>query len=204
MITLDAEQGSDEWLTARAGLVTASKFADIVTSKGKPTTGAKRTVYMNTLLSESMTGEKTVSFQSDWMTRGIELEPDARNLYGFLQTVDTEQVGLVYLNESKRVACSPDALVGQVGLWENKSPAPHTHVGYLLKNEVPTQYIPQIQGQIWVCDREWCDFMSYCPGLPPLIIRVNRDTRFIKLLSDEVECFVDEMLEKRVKLKAIK
>jgi len=204
MITLDCTQGEPEWLQARTGIVTASKFADIITPTGKPTTGAKRTTYLNTLLSEWMIGQPAQTFQSEWMIRGTELEPEARDLYSMLKDETVEQVGMVYKDDKKLVACSPDGLVNDSGLWENKAPAPHTHVGYLLKSILPTQYIPQVQGQMWVCDRDWCDFQSYCPGMPPLIIRVNRDTKFIKLLSDEIECFVDEMLEKRMKLESFK
>jgi len=204
MITLEAEQGSDEWLKARAGIVTGSKFSDIITPTGKPTTGAKRTTYMNTLLSEWMTGEPAVTFQSDWMLRGTELEPEARDLYSMIKDETVEQVGMVYLNEKRLVSCSPDGLVGDSGLWENKAPAPHNHIGYLLKGKMPTQYIPQVQGQMWICERDWCDFMSYCPGMPPMIIRVDRDTKFIKTLSEEIECFVDEMLEQREKLEKMK
>lgn len=204
MIILEAEQGSDEWLQARAGIVTGSKFGEIITPTGKPTTGAKRITYMNTLLAEWMSGSPTETFQSDWMRRGTELEPEARELYAMIKDCEPEQVGMVYKDKLKLVSCSPDALVGDSGLWENKAPAPHTHVGYLLKESLPNQYIPQVQGQMWVCDREWCDFMSYCPGMPPMIVRVNRDNKFIESLSSEVERFVEEMLEKREKLGGMK
>ena len=101
------------------------------------------------------------------MARGTELEPESRDLYAMLKDVEPVQVGMVYKDASKLIACSPDALIGDDGLWESKSPAPHNQVQSLLKGIVPTQYIPQIQGQLFVTDREWCDFQSYCPGMPP-------------------------------------
>jgi len=204
MIILDCEQGTPEWLEARAGIVTGSRFAEIITPTGKPTTGAKRTTYMNTLLSEWMVGAASETFQSDWMRRGTELEPEARDLYAMLKDVEPVQVGMVYKDEERLVSCSPDALIGDKGLWENKAPAPHTHVGYLLKDQMPSQYIPQVQGQLWVCERDWCDFQSYCPGMPPMIIRVGRDEDYIKSLEGEINKFVDEMLNKRGKLEALK
>lgn len=200
MILLDCEQGSAEWFEARFGCVTASRFNDILTPTGKPTTGERRVKYMNSLLADWLSKSYHDSYESEWMRRGTELEPEARDLYGMIKDVEPEQIGLVYLDDRKLVGCSPDAFVGKDGLWENKTPAPYNHIGYLLGGKMPTPYIPQVQGQMWVCERDWADFMSYCPGIKPLIVRVYRDEKYIKALSDEIEKFVEEMLEKREKL----
>jgi len=200
MLTVNCEQGTDEWFAARCGVVTASCFSEIFTSQGKPTSGAKRPSYMNKLIAESLMGHPAATFQSDAMRRGTELEPEARDFYAFNRDCDPVQVGLVYLDNRKVISCSPDALIDDSGLWECKCPLPHTHVDYLLKNKVPAQYVPQVQGQLWVTDREWCDFHSYHPELDSMIIRVNRDDTYIKALASEVEKFVDQMLEKREQL----
>jgi len=202
MIILDCIQGEPEWFAARCGVVSASKFGEILTPTGKPTTGVKRPNYMNTLIAETIMGYKQETYCSDAMKRGIELEPEARDMYAMLNDCEPVEIGMAYLDDRKLISCSPDALVDENGLWENKAPLPHTHIKYLLDNKIPTQYIPQVQGQLYVMDREWCDFMSYAPDIKPLIIRVNRDDVYIKKLSDAIEDFVDEMQEKLQKLAA--
>jgi len=203
MIILSAEecpQGSPEWLLARSSIPTASSFGEILTPTGKPTTGAKRPNYMNRLLAEYITGKPTESYCNDTMLRGLELEPQARDDYAFIKGCDPVEVGLVYLDDRQLISCSPDAMVDDNGLWENKSPLAHTHVSYLLKQKLPTQYIPQVQGQMWVCDREYCDFQSYHPDMKNMLIRVYRDEDYIRSLKNAVDIFVDEMLEKREQL----
>jgi YqaJ-like viral recombinase domain len=203
MIILSKEecpQGSEIWKQARMAIPTASSFGEILTPTGKPTTGAKRPNYMNRLLAEWLTGKPTETYCNDTMLRGIELEPEARDSYAFIKDCDTVEVGLVYLDDRKLISCSPDAMVGDNGLWENKCPLAHTHVAYLLKQELPTKYIPQVQGQMWVCDSEWCDFQSHHPDMEPMIKRVYRDESYIRELKKAVDNFVDEMLEKREQL----
>jgi len=147
VIILDVEQGSEEWHEGRAGRVTGTGFENIVSQTGKPTTGARRTTYMNKLLSEWLAGLPADMFKSYWMERGNILEPEARGLYAMLKDVDPVQIGLVYKDEQRLVSCSPDALVGENGLWEGNAPAPHTHIGYLLNNQMVNQYIPKVQGR---------------------------------------------------------
>jgi len=130
MIIMDKmEQGSDEWFAARCGVVTASRFGEILTPTGKPTTGVKRPNYMNTLIAEHLMGHAVETYCNDAMKRGTELEPQARDMFAFTRNCDPVQVGLIYLDENKHVSCSPDALIGDNGLWECKCPMPNTHVG---------------------------------------------------------------------------
>jgi len=200
MIIENFEQGSHEWIQARLGIPTASEFSKIVTSRGAPSDSVGD--YMNTLLAEWYTQKAVDDFISNWMKRGNELEPDAANEYAWRRDVDPEKVGICYLDERKLIACSPDRLVCTNGLLEIKCPKASTMVKYLLAKRVPSQYIPQIQGQLWITGREWCDFMAYHPDFDdPLIIRVERNEFLINRISEAVNSFVDEMLEKRAKLK---
>jgi hypothetical protein len=86
---------------------------------------------------------------------------------------------------------SPDGLVGDEGGIEIKCPLPHTHVSYLRAGDVPSKYIPQIQGCLWITGREWWDFMSYHPAMEDLIVRVYRDEAYIKKLADAVTSAVE-------------
>lgn len=194
MIILDVQQGTQEWLEARCGIPTASNFDKILTSTGKSSTQAKS--YMNKLVAEYFTMEKTSVEQNEWMLRGIELEAEARKLYEFLSDVDVKEIGMAYKDDRKLISCSPDGLLTKKGL-EIKCPAPHTHVEYLLNGKLPTKYLMQVQGSMWVTGLEQWDFMSYHPDLPHLLITVDKDEKLHSILDTEMSSFVEKMLDAR-------
>jgi len=190
------EQGTEEWFDARRGIPTASEFKSILTSQGKPST--TQTTYMYKLMAEWLMEKTPESYTNEWMERGKELEGEAGAFYELNTGVEIAHVGFATLDNGM-AGCSPDGLLVGGGL-ELKCPAPHTHVKYLLANKCPAEYIPQVQGSIWICEAQWWDFMSYHPDMPPLIIRVPRDQAFIDQLSAEVHSFTAKMLEKRQQL----
>lgn len=194
MIIHDFEQYSPAWWQARLGIPTASRFKDIYTSTGKASTSAD--AYMNTLLAEYLANKPLESFESDWMKRGMEMEAEARSYYELVKNVELEQVGFV-TNDTHTVGCSPDMM----GL-EVKCPAPHTHVKYLIGGKCPAEYVPQVQGSMWICERATWDFESYHPDLPPFIITVERDDKYIKGLEAEIEKFLQKMASRKLLLEA--
>ena len=200
MITLDCVQGSDVWFQARLAIPTASNFDRVITPGGKPSTQSEG--YMNRLLAEWLTGKASDIEQSEWMKRGIEMEAEARDYYAFRHDVEVKQVGLVYQDDRRLVSCSPDGLLDEGGL-EVKCPAPHTHVSYLL-NGFPSDYIPQVQGSMYVTGRPWWDFISYHPDMEPVIVRVKRDDAYIKTLEGLLNKFLAEMAARRDKLKHLR
>lgn len=189
-------QGSDEWLNARLGIPTASCFDKVITATGKPS--SQSDAYMHQLLAEWLTGEQMSFTTNQWIERGNELEPQARTAYEFMQDQEVTEVGLVYRDERKLIAVSPDGLCKQTnsGL-EIKCPAPHTHVANLLTGEMPSKYKPQVQGNIWVCEADYWDFMSYHEQMEPLIVRIDRDEAYIKKMTELFDQFIDLMLERR-------
>ena len=205
------EQGTEEWHRARLGIPTASNFDRIMTASGKPSTQAE--AYQNQLVAEWYTGETTNGYINDAMQRGIELEPLAREAYEFATDSEVEQVGFVYKDADKLCGCSPDGLlvafdlrfaVAQNGKGlEIKCPLPGTHVSYLLAGGLPSKYVGQLQGSMYVTGLELWDFCSYCPGFPPLIITVERDEDYIDKLRPLLDDFIGTMLEKRAKLTEI-
>jgi putative phage-type endonuclease len=197
MIILNVEQNSPEWFEARCGIPTASSFKEIITSTGKASTSASN--YMNKLLAEWVTGNKTETKQSEWMERGVLLEQEARDFYEFQTDKKVKQVGLVYRDETKMVACSPDGLLDNSGL-EIKCPAPHTHIKYLLSGKLPAEYVPQVQGSIWVTGADSWDFISYHPDIDPMLIHVERDDEYIEKLESEVNKFVSKLIKQRERL----
>lgn len=198
MIKLNVEQNSPEWFEARCGIPTASCFKEIITSTGKPSTST--TNYMNKLLAEWMTGNKTQVKQNEWMERGILLEEQARDYFQFMTDKEVEQVGIVYKDESKMIACSPDGLISDNEGLEIKCPAPHTHVKYLLDQKLPTDYVCQVQGSMYVTGAEKWNFVSFNEDIEPLLITVERDEEFIKQLAEGLDKFVSKLLKKREQL----
>jgi len=175
------EQNTDEWFEVRKGKFTASTFKDLFS---KPTTVAyEKAIYKPVF--ERLTGDSPESFSNEWMQRGHELEDSAKMQYELSTGNKVENIGFVELNEW--VGCSPDGFVGEDGLIEIKCPAFNTHMNYLLNKKLPSSYKWQVYGQLWVTGRNWCDFMSYYPGLPEFIIRVKWDDKMISQLSIQVD-----------------
>lgn len=191
MITLDHIQKSPEWYAARCGVPTASNFDCIVTSKGEPS--KQRTKYLYRLAGERITGVTEEMYQSAAMKRGSEMEAEARSLYQIIKDEIVTEVGFCLSDGNFKYGASPDALVGEKGSLEIKCPIISTHVGYLLENKMPTDYFQQTQGQLLVTGREFVDFISYYPAMKPLIVRVERDQHFLKLLKSELEAFCQEL-----------
>ena len=162
LITLDCEQGSEEWLKARLGIPTATGFGNIVTATGKKSSGQIK--YMAELIEEIILGLQDNTFKSNFMERGNQLEPLARSAYEFITGNNVIQVGGVYLDEHKEVMVSPDGLIPELkkGL-ELKCPKMSTHIRYLLEGGVPAEYIVQVQANLWVTGYDTWDFVSYCP-----------------------------------------
>ena len=191
-IIRDIEQTSPEWFALRCGIPTASSFDKIITSTGKPSTQASG--YMNDLLAEWFIGEKKSIYQSAAMTRGIELEPEARALWEFEFDQPVEEVTFCFKDENRLVGCSPDGLAGDFGLLEIKCPNPGTHVGYLKDGGLPLKYKQQVQGQLWVTGKKWCSFMSYCPGMDPFFVTVEPDKEYQKSLDTVINNFIKRMV----------
>jgi YqaJ-like viral recombinase domain len=198
MLRHDCIQGSADWTSCRSGIPTASNFDKIVTPKGKPSTQADK--YMHRLLAERMMGHPVTEFMSTWMGRGLATEAEAVAYYEGIRELETVPVGLL-TNDEATIGASPDRLVGDVGLLEIKVPAEHTHVGYLLTRAVDAEYYPQVQGQLWISEREWLDIMSYHPELPPALIRVERDPGYIDVLSCAVWAFSEALEAKAAELR---
>ena len=194
-IIKDVEQGSSEWLKLRLGKITASKMKDLLTNGrgGKPSKTAE--TYMYELIAERLTGESKPFFENDAMRWGTDKEPEARAMYELHNNVTVEEVAFIELDEN--IGMSPDGLVGDKGLLEIKCPATVTQLKRALTDDYSSDYTAQIQMQLWVSGREWCDFVSYDPRLTGsasyLQIRRMRDDEFIKGMIEKTELFIIEM-----------
>jgi len=155
-------QKSPEWFDIRRGHITGSSFQTMAN-------GRKDTI--ETLCykkaAEIVTGVcEDSNYTNEAMEYGTETEPLAISAYETSTFTRVERVGFVELDEY--IGCSPDGLVGEDGVIEVKCPMPHTHLKYLLASDASwTAYRWQVQGALWVTNRAWIDFVSYCPTFPP-------------------------------------
>ena len=194
-------QGSPEWFTMRAGRPTSSCFDKIITPKTmKPSSSAQN--YLYTLAGERIAEINAETYQNEWMKRGSEMQGEALALFQMVKDVEVKQVGLVYPDEQKRYACSPDGLFEDSGL-ELKCPAMHTHISYLLGQCLPSDYIPQVQGSLLITGFQSWWFMSYYPGLPPFILKTTRNNSFISRLKALLDDFCDELDTVESRLRAL-
>ncbi len=192
MIVHNVEQGSREWLECRLGIPTASAFKKIITPTGKLSAQARQYAYL--LCAERLLNGVQGSLDGmAWMERGKELEAEAVKSYEFEQDVVTKTVGFI-TTDCGQIGCSPDRLVGDDGLLEIKCPAPSTHVGYLLDG-MDKDYIPQVQGQLFVTGRAWCDWYSYNPAMPSVRVRVFPDAEYQANMAVALSDFVKMKLE---------
>jgi len=185
---VDCIQGSDEWYEARLGFVTASNFHKVLNKR----TG--RGLYMRKLAAERLTGLREESYKNDIMEAGSETEAEARRYYETVNSCAVEQVGFAMLDEN--IGGSPDGFVGKYGIIEIKCPLSSTHIEIILSGKMPTLHIPQVQGLLWVTDRQWCDFISYDSRVlskPMFCVRVERDKEYFMKLAGEVGIFVGEL-----------
>lgn len=188
------EQGSEEWIAARLGLVTASCFSDVM-AKGE---GTVRKKYMRRLVAERLTGSPTECYSSHHLERGTEQEPYARLEYEAETGNIVEEVGFIK-HPTLLAGASPDGLIDADGGGEFKCVIPSVQIETVERGKYPPTHKPQIMGNLWITGRKWWDFVSYSPDMPPslrlYIYRVERDDEYIKNLESEVIKFLDEAEE---------
>jgi hypothetical protein len=115
---------------------------------------------------------------------------------------EIKQVGLIYKDNTRSCHCSPDGLIGNSEGFEVKNPLSKTHVKYLLSGKLPTEYFCQVQFSLYVSEREVWWFMSHYPGLKPLMVKVERDEKWIEKCGKELNAFNQELSEMVVRLAA--
>lgn len=187
---IECEQGSEDWFRHRMGIPTASEFSTVM-AKGRGGAESKtRSKYLRQLAGELITGEPMETYQNQYMDRGKEMEPELRGMYCMLANCDVRQTGFL---RNSRKGCSPDGLIGDDGMLEIKSQAPHLLIETILSGDVPPEHKAQLQGNLWVAERAWIDICIGYRGMPPVIKRITRDEVYIKTLSDEVDRFLEEL-----------
>ena len=199
MITYHKEmiQGSEEWAAARCGLLTASEMHLIVTPTLKAASNDKERSHLYELLAQRITGYVEPSYVSDAMLRGQEDEISA--LFEYERNyAPVERVGFVTNDKfCFTIGYSPDGLVGDTGQIECKSRAQkyqiRTIVDYVSNETIGPDFIIQVQTGLLVTERDWCDLVSYCGGLPMATVRVFQDKKIQSAIIDAAAAFEERL-----------
>lgn len=187
---IDVPQGEPAWFDARKGLPTASVFAKVLARGKDGGASVGRRDLMLKLAGEILTGEPAPEgYRNADMDRGKEQEAEARALYQFTY----EPVTPVGFIKNGRKGASPDSLIGDKGGLEIKCAIPSVQIERLLSGKLPSEHVAQVQGGLWVSEREFWDFVSYCPKLPLFVLRVYRDEEYIARLASAVDAFNSEL-----------
>lgn len=191
---MEIEQRSDEWFEMRRGKATASRFKDILAKIGKGEAAARRN-YRAQLVVERITGKTPDRFTSVAMVWGQETEDLARLMYSLKTGNKVTQVGFIE-HTTLAAGASPDGLTPKLGCVEIKCLNTANHIEVLKTQNILPEYVPQVQGQLWIAARKWCDFVSFDPDMPDnaqlFIQRIYRDEDYIAKLETEVTRFLEE------------
>ena len=145
----DLIQLSPEWHEARKDRLTASNFSAAIGLN--PYTSRQK-------LYRQIIGEEPPFEGNEATEYGNEHEPDALFAYETATGSLVTPTGFWVHPEYDWLGCSPDSLVGDTGLVEAKC-----KFSGELWQEVPDLYMPQIQAQLVISNRLYCDFISWAP-----------------------------------------
>jgi len=190
------QQGSPEWLQARCGKITGSRFkAVLALNKRTGLPNQPRRDLVQVLRMELATGCPEYVAPNEYMLHGTAMEPFARKAYEFAKDCVVHGMTFHLHPTLPYIAYSDDGLVADDGLIEIKSPfLVDRHMRTVESQKCPEEYIAQVQGGLWVTGRQWCDFISYFPSVSVEIVRVERDEPFINRLAAECAAVWAEVL----------
>jgi len=186
----ELQQGTPEWLAARAGIVTASTVGQLITPKTvKPASNDYSRALAVTLTAERITGHVEPIHENQDILRGTLDEPFARDKYAE-HFAPVDEIGFMVRDDwGFRLGYSPDGLVGDDGLIEIKSRRQKKHLATILADEVPLENLAQCQAGLLVSGREWLDYVSFCSGMPLYVKRVTPDPKWQAAILEAVAAF---------------
>ncbi len=172
----DVEQKSEAWFELRRQYPLTASDALAIKTGGK----SLETLVLEKM-SEVYSSGEAPQFSTKDTDRGNDSEPTARALYSLETGVEVKEVGFITNDEISPVAgCSPDGLAGEDGLWEGKSFEDAKHFRMIIRGiEIENKYTAQMQMQMLLTGRKWCDFSAYCPNHKPSLLTT-------RVVADEV------------------
>ena len=185
----DLIQGTDEWHAARCGMVTASVAGKLLTSTLKVADNESSRGVVLTLAAERITGYVDPTYCGSSMERGHEDEPYARDTYSE-HVAPVDEAGFMVRDFGDyRIGYSPDGLVSVDGQIEVKSRLQKIHLRAILEDRVPAENMAQLQCGLLVSGRDWCDYVSFCGGMPLYVKRVYPDPMWHAAILAAAETF---------------
>lgn len=198
----DLIQGSEEWLAARCGLLTASEMKLVLTPTLKVADNDKTRAHVYELLAQRITRYVEPVYVSDDMLRGQADEVWVKVEY-MKHIAEVQEMGFIVNRKwGFAIGYSPDGLVGEDGLIECKSRRQKYQVQTVVEHvatggtSIPAEYVLQCQTGLLVSERKWLDFISYSGGLPMAVIRVWPDERVQTAILEAAADFEDRITEK--------
>lgn len=197
----EIEQGSQAWLDARCGVLTASEMKAIITPSLKIAANNDTRAHLYELLAQRVNNYVEPHFQSYDMERGNFDEEHARDKYSQTYAPVTE-CGLI-TNDcfGFTIGYSPDGLVGDDGLIEVKSRVQKHQMKTLIEcvaeGKIPDDFIIQVQAGLLVSERKWCDFISYSGGMVMPVVRVFPDPAIQSAIIEAATAFEARLTELR-------
>lgn len=190
----DIEQGGDEWVAARLGIPTASRFTEVMAGGRGGADSLTRLKYMRQLAGERITGIQMETFKSRAMERGSVMEPDIRSQYALLTNNTPQPVGFVRrMLLSGWVGCSPDSFVGDDLVIEYKSLNAPDLIELYETDRTPTEHVAQCQGAMLVTGRPRCELVIGYGSMPLWRRLIPRDTAYIARLTIGLDAFNEEL-----------
>lgn len=192
---LNLEQGSEDWLAVRRGVITGSRFKDArdKLKNGQPSKACLD--YARDLARERLGGKAPAKFQNSAMRTGTEQEPFARAKYEARTGHLVDEVGF-YVSDDGRFGLSPDGLIDDEGVLEIKTMVSSDTLFTAVADHDISEYTDQCNGYLWLLGRQWVDLVLWCPDLGHMVInRINRDEDAIEALEADLMAFcklVDE------------
>lgn len=190
----DLIQGTEAWLAARCGLLTASEMKLIITPTLKVASNDKERAHVWELAAQRITNYVEPSYIGDDMLRGMEDEVEARALYHEHYAPVTQMGFITNDRWGFTIGSSPDGLVGDDGLIECKSRRQKYQIETLASLAMPDDYWIQVQTLLLVTERQWCDFISYSGGLPMVTLRVLPDEKVQAAIVDAATAFEERVV----------
>ena len=198
MIVYDFEQRTPEWDAVRELKFTATDANTLmVMGKGIETVIDEK--LMDYFSNKCYSEYDKKAYTKD-MQRGVEFEERARSIYELETGEKVTQVGFVELDE--HTGCSPDGLVGEDGLIEIKNHSNPVFFKLMQDKKIDKKYLDQMQFQMFVTGRKWCDYFGFNPNYDPCYvkIRVNADPEVFQNIRDGLAHAVPILLKRKQQL----
>ena len=196
----DIEQGSEEWIEVRRGILTSSEMKLIITPTLKVADNDLVRTHLYELLAQRVTKYVEPHYQSYDMERGTFEEEHARAKYAATYA-PVEEVGFITNDKlGFMIGCSPDGLVGDDGQIEAKSRLQKLQMKFFVEcaavDKIPAENLIQAQSSLFVSEREWLDFISYSGGMMMGVVRVYPDPVIHEAMGNAAITFEAKLKEK--------